>query len=142
MRGTALCLCLSIVLSSVAARADEGAKKDSEEVLANPSKKWGYGFLGAAVPLLVVGIGVGAAATARAGEQTGSVTNPPLYTKDLADRGREGQTLALTAYCFLGIGAALALVDAIIWFEVLRKPRKVKKSASLSISPSGFGVRF
>ncbi len=142
MRGTALCLCLSIALSSVAAQADEGAKKDTEEVLPNPSKKWGWGFLGAAVPLLVVGIGVGAAATARAGEQNGSAANPPLYTKDLAAHGREGETLAITAYCFLGLGAALAIVDAIIWYEVLRKPRKVKKSASMSVSPAGFMVRF
>jgi|GEM_PF-4597932 len=144
MRGTALLLSLSLVLSSVAARADEKAagKKDNEEVMPNPSKKWGYGFLGAAIPLLVVGIGVGAAAAARASEQNGDPSNPQLYTRDLAARGKEGETLAITAYCFLGLGAALALVDAIIWFEVLRKPRTVKKTAALTITPMGLGVRF
>jgi hypothetical protein len=112
-----------------------------EEVIPNPSKKWGLAFAGAAAGAFVIGGILGGVALSRSDEQSGNPSNPPIYTKDLQDRGREGETLAKTSYAFFAIGGILAIVDAVMWYEALRAPRVVRRPAvATTITPQG--VRF
>jgi hypothetical protein len=141
----ARCLVLALFCTISTARAQEPAPSPAaapvEETVPRPAPKWGWAFAGATVGAFVIGAGLGGAALARASEQNGNPASPAYYTQDLANRANEGKTLANTAYAFFGIGAALAVVDAIIWFEVLRKPQvKRRESAALRLTPAG--VRF
>jgi hypothetical protein len=123
-----------------AASGTAGAGAAMEEVVPRPSKKWPIAFGGAAVGVLIIGGALGGAALARANEQNGDAKAPPLYTQDLHDRGEQGKTMAVASYAFLGIGAALALVDAVLWYEALRKPQLKKPATAASLGPAG--VRF
>jgi hypothetical protein len=113
-----------------------------EETIPRPHKKWGFIFGGAAVGALVLGGALGGAALSRANEQSGNPANPPLYTRDLKQRAEEGKNLAASAYVFFGVGAALAIVDAVIWFEALRKPQVRKPSSTAQRAVPRLGVLF
>ena len=151
MRSLALICALSL-LSATLVRADEPAKKADEktETVANPPKKYGWALLGAAVPCLVIGIGLGGAALGRAGEQNGDPTMPAIYTTDLHDRGREGQAMATAGYVFIGFGVLFAILDVVMWFEILRKPREMATTKTarrgdkpqLRAAAGGLEVRF
>jgi hypothetical protein len=112
---------------------------DKDVTVTRPSKKWGWAFGGAAVGCLLVGSILGGVAYGRSGEQEGNPASPMPYTEGLQQRGSEGQAIAGAGYAFLGVGAALAIVDAVIWYEILRKPQ-VKKVAAARFSAAG--VRF
>jgi hypothetical protein len=117
------------------------ATRSDEEVQPNPSKKYGFAFLGAAGGAFVLAIATGAAALAKSAEQEGNTGSPAIYTQDLKDSAAAGKSLADASYAFTIVGAVLAVVDGVIWFEVLRKPKVVKKStASIELTP--MGVRF
>ena len=111
----------------------------TEETIPNPSKKWGWAFGGVAVGTLAIGIGLGGAAAARGAEQEGNAANPVVYTEALKKRGTEGATMADAGYAFIGIGLVTAVIDAVIWYECLRKPRTRTRVAQ-RLAPSG--VRF
>ena len=113
-----------VVAAPAAATATGG------EILPNPPKIYGWAFGGAALGSWLIGGILTGVASARSSEQEGNVNNPPLYTKGLQDRAAEGKTLATTGYVFIGLGAALTVVDAVLWFEILRKPRTTQKSAA------------
>jgi len=119
-------------------------KKEVEEIEPNPPKKYAIIFGGAAGTCLLLGGILGGVAMARASEQSGDASNPPVYTKDLQSRAGEGQSMANAAYAFFGLGAALAIVDAVLWFETLRKPKVIKRTIASSTGPRFFplGVRF
>jgi hypothetical protein len=108
-----------------------------EETIPRPSRKWPLAFAGAAIGALIVGVALDGAALARANEQNGNAAAPPLYTQDLHDRGEQGKTMAAVGYAFLGIGAGLALVDAVLWYEALRKPQQKKAPAAAWLGPTG-----
>jgi hypothetical protein len=112
-----------------------------DEALPNPSKLWGWGFGAGAAAAWLVALGTGVAAMGKSNAQEGSVTSPKVYTSSDRDAGNLGQTLATTAYVFMGVGAALTIIDAVIWYECLRKPRTIKRTAAkLEWTPAG--VRF
>jgi hypothetical protein len=93
------------------------------ETVPNPSKKWGWAFGGVAVGSFILGGALGGAALARSNEQAGNPMMPELYTDAVRRRGEQGNDLASAGYTFIGLGVVAAVVDAVIWFEVLRKPR-------------------
>jgi type IV secretory pathway VirB10-like protein len=116
-------------------------KREIEEVEPNPPKKLAFIFLGAAGGTFLLGAILGGVAFSRAGEQTGDPANPPLYTPDLQSHAGEGRALAIAAYTFFALGSALAIIDAVLWFEALRKPRVIKRTVATSrFFP--LGVRF
>ncbi|MFI5288670.1 MAG: hypothetical protein ACHQ17_03435 [Polyangia bacterium] len=130
------------------ARADGTAAPASGapdvQTLPKPPKVYGWAFGGAAAGCFVLAGVLGGIAVADASAQNGNVQMPPVYTSGLQKRAGQGQALADAAYAFIGVGAALAVVDAVIWFEILRKPRSAgttagEKAAAL-FSPQG--VRF
>ena len=124
-----------------AAVAAPAPKKDDEEIVPNPSKKWGFAFLGLAGGAFVLAAATGGAGAAIASGQQGNVASPQPYTKDLQSQAATGQALSTAAYAFIGIGAAFAIIDAVVWFECLRAPKRVKKSvATIDFTPAG--VRF
>jgi hypothetical protein len=152
----ALSLCLSL---SGLARAQEAAPPaataptpaaaaaQQEEVIPNPPKVWAYAFGGAAVGLWVIAAATGGAALGLASEQNGDPTNPMPYTQGLADNANAGKTLAATAYAFIGLAAVVSIVDAVLWYECFKKPRKLEKGETPGKSASriqftGTGVRF
>jgi hypothetical protein len=111
-----------------------------EEVIPNPSKKWGLAFAGATAGVLIIGAALGGVALSRQDEQNGNASSPPLYTKDLQDRGNQADAIAKSSYAFFTLGAILGVVDAVLWFEALRKPRTMKRpagSVASTLSPSG-----
>jgi hypothetical protein len=110
-----------------------------EEIIPNPSKKWAIGFGGAALGLWLLAAATGGGALALSNSQQGNPANPPVYTAGLADDAKTGASLATTAYICMGLAAALTVVDAVLWYETLRKPRTLKK-ASIELTPAG--VRF
>ncbi len=117
------------------------APKNDEEVIANPSKKWGFAFLGIAAGSFLITAATGGAALAESSKQEGNPANPGNYTHDLAASAQSGKDLATVSYVFIGFGATMAIIDAVIWYECLRKPRSIKKNlASSMLSPAG--VRF
>ncbi|HZS35307.1 MAG TPA: hypothetical protein VFF06_00695 [Polyangia bacterium] len=121
--------------------APPSGKREVEEVEPNPPKKLAFIFLGATGGCFLLGAIMGGVATARASEQSGDPTNPPLYTSDLQAHAGEGKALAIAAYTFFALGGALAIVDAVLWFEVLRKPKVIKRTVATSrFFP--LGVRF
>jgi hypothetical protein len=138
------------------AEAPAGEVKKSDEpskdgdVLPNPPKKYAWALLGGAAGSLVIGISLGAVALGRSSEQNGDPSMPPIYTSDLHDRGREGQAMSIAAYAFITFGIVLGVLDVIMWFEVLRKPRKMEttKTAAQAQKPQlragagGLEVRF
>jgi hypothetical protein len=111
-----------------------------EEVVPNPPRLRAILVGAAAGGLFVIGGALGGAALSRASEQTGNAANPQPYTQALADRGAEGQSLAIAAYFFFAAGAAVAIADAVLWVETLRKPRTIKRSVAVRWIPGG--VRF
>jgi hypothetical protein len=113
---------------------------DAEEVVPNPPRLRAIIVGAAAGGLFVIGGALGGAALSRASEQTGNAANPQPYTQALADRGAEGQSLAIAAYVFFAAGAAVAIADAVLWVETLRKPRVIKRSVADRLIP--LGVRF
>jgi hypothetical protein len=130
------------------ARADGSAPATNSppdtQTLPKPPKVYGWAFGGAAAGCFVLAGVLGGIAVADANAQNGNVQMPPVYTSGLQKRAGQGQALADSAYAFIGVGAALAVVDAVIWFEILRKPHAagttaVEKAAAL-FSPQG--VRF
>jgi hypothetical protein len=109
-----------------------------EETIPNPSKKWGLAFAGAAAGCFVLGGILGGVALSREAEQTGNPAKPPLYTTELLERGKQADTLAGTAYGFFALGAALVVVDVVLWIETFRKPRVIRRPASeVTMTPSG-----
>ena len=121
------------------------AAPSDEEALPNPSKMWGWAFGAAALGSWVVAAGTGGAALVKSSAQEGSVSSPKVYTQHDKSDGDTGQTLATVAYVFIGIGAALTVVDAVIWYECLRKPRTIKRNtapAAARIEWTPAGVRF
>jgi hypothetical protein len=109
------------------ATAPAAAALHSEEVTPNPPKKWGWAFGGVAVGSFILGGALGGAALARSNEQAGNPMMPELYTDAVRKRGEQGSELAAAGYTFIGLGVVAAVVDAVIWFEVLRKPRRVQR---------------
>jgi hypothetical protein len=117
------------------------AASTDEEIIPNPPKSRAIIIGGVAAGFLLLGGILGGVAKSRADEQTGNAANPQLYTPDLQSRAGEGNTLATTGYIFLAVGGALAIVDAVLWVETLRKPRTVPRSKMANIfTPAG--VRF
>jgi hypothetical protein len=100
-----------------------------EEVIPNPPRVYGFAFGGAALGSLALSAILGGVALSRSGEQNGDVSNPPVYTQNLRDSGDQGRALANTSYVFLGLGIALAVTDVVMWYEIFRKPRVVKRTA-------------
>lgn len=151
----ALILCLSL---SGLARAQEAAPPAAtaptpapagqlEETIPNPSKVWAYAFGGAALGLWVIAAATGGAALGLASEQNGDPSNPMPYTQGLADDANAGKTLAATAYAFIGLAGVVTIVDAVLWYECFKKPRKLEKGETPAKSASriqftGTGVRF
>lgn len=131
-------LVLALVTAMSPARAEGPEEPRRAPDVPRVSKKWGWAFGGAAVGCLVLGSVLGGIAYSRSGEQEGNPANPMLYTPGLQQRGTEGAAMAGAGYGFIGVGVALAIVDAVIWYEALRKPQ-VKKVASRF---SAAGVRF
>jgi hypothetical protein len=120
-------------------------QKVIEETLPKPKALYGWAFGGIAVGTLVLGVALDGAASARAKEQNGDPNNPPIYSQHLHDRGVAGKQMATAGYVFLGVGALATLIDAVLWFEVLRKPQVVKRTVSTrprSIAFSTAGVTF
>jgi hypothetical protein len=99
----------------------------SEEVIPNPPRVYGYAFGGAALGSLALSAILGGVALSKSSEQEGNPSNPPLYTRDLRDSADQGRALADTSYVFLGLGIALAVTDAVLWYEIFRKPRVIKR---------------
>jgi hypothetical protein len=129
----------------VPAEPTPASAPSDEEVLPNPSKTWGWIFGGAALASWLVAAGTGGAALGKSSAQEGSVANPKVYTQNDKNDGNTGNTLATVAYVFMGVGAALTIVDAVIWYECLRKPRTIKRNtapAAARIEWSPAGVRF
>jgi hypothetical protein len=120
--------------------APASSSSSTTEVVKNPPKVWAWAFGGAAIGSIILGGALGGAALARSNEQEGNPANPPLYTKQLQKNANEGEALATAGYVFIGVGAALAVVDAVIWYECYRKPRKNVKSAAAQVFATG--VRF
>jgi hypothetical protein len=116
------------------------AAPDEMVTIPNPPKRYALAFAGAAAGCFVLGGILGGVALSREDEQNGNPANPPLYTRDLQDRGSAGKSMATSAYVFFGLGAALAVVDVVLWIETFRKPRSVKRSLAASLTPAG--VRF
>jgi hypothetical protein len=157
----ALSLCLSL---SGLARAQEAAPApaqvppaataptpaptaEPEETIPNPPKVWAYAFGGAALGLWVIAAATGGAALGLASAQNGDPTNPMPYTQSLANDADTGKTLAATAYAFIGLAAVATIVDAVLWYECFKKPRKLEKGGAPAKSASrvqftGTGVRF
>ena len=117
-----------------------------------PSYKLCIAMGGAAVGALIIGGVLGGVAKSREDEQNGSVASPTLYTAELQDRGKQGSTIAIAGYVFIGIGAALAVADVVLWIERLRPvPRKKDKqqarldlptATTVSAGPAGLRVTF
>jgi hypothetical protein len=118
-----------------AAMPKVGADGLVEEIIPNPPKVYGWAFGGAAVGALLIGSILGGVAHAYANEQEGSVSHPPLYTNNLRDRGKTGAATAATGYAFLAIGGALAVTDVVLWYEIFRKPRTVKRTPEGVVVP-------
>jgi len=94
----------------------------------NPPRVYGFAFGGAALGSLALGAILGVWLSARAGNQEGNASAPPLYTRDLRDEAGQGRALATSAYVFLGVGIALAVTDVVLWYEIYRKPRVIKRT--------------
>jgi hypothetical protein len=138
----ALLLIVGVLNIGTRAWAQEAAhpvNENGEEILPNPPKKWAIAFGGAALGMWLLAAATGGGALGLSHAQEGDPANPPVYTAALADDAKSGAALASTAYAFMGIAAALTVVDAVLWFETLRKPRVLKK-ASIELLPGG--VRF
>jgi hypothetical protein len=143
---TVLVFLLSLSLAGVAraqvaptAPAKPGAV-ETEEILPNPSKKWGYAATGVTAGLWIVAASLGGAALAKSHTQQGDPSNPPVYTQSLADDANTGQQLALGSYVLMGIAGLATIVTGVIWFECLRAPVHVKKITRIELTPTG--VRF
>jgi hypothetical protein len=138
-----------VLLFSVAARAADpapagappGDANNKEEVIPRPARKWGWAFGAAALGTLALGGVLGGVALARADEQGGNPSAPTYYTQALLDRGNQGKALADSAYAFFALGAALAVVDVVLWIEILRKPTVRRRDATSAALPLGT-VRF
>jgi hypothetical protein len=111
-----------------------------EEIIPNPPKKYAIAVGGAALGLWVVGGILGGIALGKSNAQEGNPADPPVYTSGLADEAKTGASLATASYVFFGLAAAATIVDAVLWYEALRKPRTIKKAAHLQLTPAG--VRF
>jgi uncharacterized membrane protein len=121
--------------------------REIEEVVPNPPKSRAIIIGSVAGGCFLLGAVLGGVAFARAQEQSGDATNPQLYTAELAAKAGEGKALAISAYVFFAVGGALAIADAILWVETLRKPRTIKRTATRPRSIalqllSSDGVRF
>jgi hypothetical protein len=121
---TVLALSLCVALSGLARAQNAPASTSEEAEIPNPPKVWAYAFGGAALGLWVVAAATGGAALGLASAQNGDPTNPMPYTQDLASQADTGKTLATTAYAFMGLAAAVTIVDAVLWYECFKKPRR------------------
>jgi hypothetical protein len=128
-----------IVALAGAARAQQ-TNELGEEIIPNPPKKYAIAVGGGALGLWIIGAALGGAALAKSNAQEGNTAMPPVYTPGLADDAKTGASLATASYVFFGLAAAATIVDAVLWYETLRKPRTIKKAAQLQLTPAG--VRF
>lgn len=138
-----LALFLALGLTTSVARADDAnAPAGQVQTLPRPSKTYGFAFGGAALGCFALAGVFGGIAVVDANAQNGNVAMPPVYTEGLQKRAGQGQALASAAYAFIGIGAALAVIDAVVWFETLRKPREIGQVSKVAAIFSPAGVRF
>lgn len=120
--------------------APSGAAAPVQQNVAPPPKVYGWAFGGAAAGCLVLGAVLGGVALADSNAQNGNAANPPVYTHSLQKQGSQGAALATSAYVFFGVGAALAVIDGVIWFETLRHRHGALEKVAAALSPEG--VRF
>lgn len=121
------------VAAQPAATAQPAAVGVSEEIIPNPPRVYGYGFGGAALGSLALGAILGGVALSKSNEQEGNPSSPTVYTRDLRDAGDQGRSLAVGSYVFLGVGIALAVTDVVLWYEIFRKPRVIRRNPDGSI---------
>jgi hypothetical protein len=148
----ALCLCFSLAgvgraQNPAPAPAAPAAATESEEVeLPNPPKVWALSFGGAALGLWALAAATGGAALALSHAQEGDPTMPQPYTQDLADQASAGKSLAIASYVFIGLASVTTIVDAVLWYECLRKPRTMKDlttpKKTARVRFTGAGVTF
>jgi hypothetical protein len=112
-----------------------GADGLIEEVIPNPPRVYGYAFGGAALGTLAIGAIMGGVAWSKSNAQEGDASNPQLYTKDFQDDAATGKNLASASYAFLAVGAALAVTDIVLWFEIFRKPRVLRRTPEGIVVP-------
>lgn len=139
-----LSLCLSMTGLARAQQAPPAPAGQLEEVeIPNPPKKWAYAFGGAALGLWLVAAGTGGGALALSSAQEGNVASPMPYTQGLADEVNSGKTLAAVAYAFIGLAGIVTIVDAVLWYECFRRPRKeAPQKSAARVQFIGNGVRF